>query len=178
MVHKNLVFVLILFMSFSAQAFELIMVQAVSDSKQTFITRNGKRQGHIQGMTGTFTAEDISILAKAITVTGNFTQWEILNKGSQLPFEKGQIVTYYPATEYIWALAPESERRKYIKSELNLLRKSWVSRVPLQEVYQSQYQMLRPQPAIVVATLVKSILKKDSTKICLSILVSDMKEKL
>jgi len=126
MVHKNLVFVLILFLSFSAQAFELIMVQAVSDSKQTFITRNGKRQGHIQGMTGTFTAEDISILAKAITVTGNFTQWEILNKGSQLPFEKGQIVTYYPATEYIWALAPESERRKYIKSELNLLRKSWV----------------------------------------------------
>jgi hypothetical protein len=114
------------FICLSAQAFELIMVQAVSDSKRTFITRNGKRQGHIRGMTGTFTAEDVSILAKAVTVTGNFTQWEVLNKEALLPFEKGQILTYYPATEYIWALTPESERRKYIKSEINFLRKSWV----------------------------------------------------
>ena len=43
-----------------------------------------------------------------------------------MPFEKGTIITYYPATEYIWALTPESERRKYIKSEIRHIRQSWV----------------------------------------------------
>lgn len=115
-----------LFLSVSAHAFELIMIQAVSDSKKTFITRNGKRQGIMRGVTATFTAEDISVIAKAINVTGNFTQWELNNKEAIFPFEKGKIVTYYPATEYIWALAPEAERRKYIKTEIPQARRSWV----------------------------------------------------
>ncbi len=113
-------------MGLSAHAFELVMVQAVSDSKKTFITRNGKRQGLMRGMTGTFTAEDISVLAKAINVTGQFTQWELINQEAILPFEKGTIVTYYAATEYLWALAPESERKKYIKSEVPHPKRSLV----------------------------------------------------
>jgi hypothetical protein len=115
-----------LLVSFSAQAFELIMIQAVSDTKKTFITRNGKRQGIIRGMTGTFTAEDVSVLAKAVNVTGNFAQWELINQEAILPFEKGKIVTYYAATEYLWALTPESERKKYIKSEVPRLKQSWL----------------------------------------------------
>lgn len=110
--------------SFSAQAFELVMIQAVSETKTTFITRNGKRQGIIRGMTGTFTAEDISVLAKAVSVTGNFAQWELINKEARLPFEKGKIVTYYAANEYLWALTPESERAKYIKSEIPTIKQS------------------------------------------------------
>lgn len=112
--------------SFSAQAFELIMIQAIAEGKKTFITRNGKRQGVQIGMTGTFTAEDISVLARATNVSGNFTQWQLINQDAIIPFEKGAIVTYYPATEYIWALAPESERRKYIKSEIPRAKRSWV----------------------------------------------------
>lgn len=123
---KRFIFILFFLLSFSAQAFELIMIQAVSDTKRTFITRNGKRQGVIRGVTGTFTADDISVLAKAINVTGNFTQWELINQDAILPFEKGKIITYYAATEYIWALTPESERRKYIKSEIPQLKHSWV----------------------------------------------------
>lgn len=102
------------------------MVQAVSDTKKTFITRNGKRQGIIRGVTATFTAEDISILAKAINVTGTHTQWQIINTDAIFPFEKGAIVTYYPATEYLWALAPESERKKYIKSQIPTPKTSFV----------------------------------------------------
>lgn len=117
---------MLLFLSFTAQAFELIMIQAVSDTKRTFITRNGKRNGIQIGMRGTFTADNFSIIAKVVSVTGNFTQWQILNTDTVVPFEKGTIVTYYPATEYIWALAPESERQKYIKSELPQTRRSWV----------------------------------------------------
>jgi hypothetical protein len=123
---RRLFIFLTLFMGLSAHAFELVMVQAVSDSKKTFITRNGKRQGLMRGMTGTFTAEDISVLAKAINVTGQFTQWELINQEAILPFEKGTIVTYYAATEYLWALAPESERKKYIKSEVPHPKRSLV----------------------------------------------------
>lgn len=43
-----------------------------------------------------------------------------------MPFEKSTIVTYYPATEYIWALAPEKERKKYIKSQIPMAQQSWV----------------------------------------------------
>jgi hypothetical protein len=116
----------LLCLSFSAQAFELIMIQAISDTKKTFITRNGKRQGLQPGMTGTFTAEDVSMLARAIHVKGNFTQWQIINPDAIVPFEKGTTVTYYPATEYIWALAPESERKKYIKTRIPRKKQSWV----------------------------------------------------
>ncbi len=100
------------------------MIQAVSETKRTFITRNGRRQGVITGSTGTFTAEDFSILAKAINVTGNYTQWQIINAEAILPFEKGALVTFYPAEEYLWALSPEKERRKYIKSMIRQPRKS------------------------------------------------------
>ena len=123
---RHLLLSFVLFTAFSAHAFELIMIQAVSDTKKTFITRNGKRQGVIRGMTGTFTAENVSVLAKAVSVTGNFAQWELINKEALLPFEKGAIVTYYAAEEYLWALTPETERRKYIKSLIPQLRQSWV----------------------------------------------------
>ncbi len=123
---RHTFFFVLLFVTFSAHAFELIMIQAVSESRKTFITRSGKRQGVQPGMTGTFTADDVSILAKAINVTGGFTQWQIINIDAILPFEKGAIVTYYPATEYIWALAPESERKKYIKSEVPRTKRSLV----------------------------------------------------
>jgi hypothetical protein len=116
--------VFLFFISSWAYAYELIMIQAVSESKKTFITRNGRRQGIITGSTATFTAEDFSLLAKAINVTGNFTQWQVINAEAQIPFEKGALVTFYPAEEYLWALSPEKERRKYIKSMVRQPRKS------------------------------------------------------
>ncbi len=121
-----LLLILISFTTISAHAFELIVIQAVSETKKTFITRNGKRQGIQPGATGTFTAEDISVLAKAINVSGNFTQWQLINPDAIFPFEKGAIITYYSATEYIWALAPELERRKYIKSQIRTPKSSLV----------------------------------------------------
>lgn len=116
----------LLWLASAAHAYELVMIQGISDTKKTFVTRNGKRQGVIIGMTGTFTAENISILAKAVSVSGTHTQWEIINSEAIVPFEKGAIVTYYPATEYIWALSPEAERKKYIKTLIPTARRSWV----------------------------------------------------
>jgi hypothetical protein len=124
----HIIFVILMSVASAAHAYELIMIQAVSDTRRTFITRHGKRQGVMPGFTATFTAEDISFIAKAVSVTGGFAQWELLNPEALIPFEKGTLVTYYPATEYIWALSPETERRKYIKSALHQRRSSLVYR--------------------------------------------------
>ena len=121
--HRTLVFFLLLVPTL-AQAYELVTIQAVSSTRRSFLTRNGIRQGVMQGMTGTFTAEDVSIIARAIQVSGEFTQWEIVNPNTTLPFEKGSIVTWSTAKEYLWALAPEKERQKYIKSLITIPKNS------------------------------------------------------
>lgn len=117
---------LILLLPGLARAYELVVIQGISETKKSFITRNGKRQGVVAGVTGTFTSDNISILAKAVNVTGQFAQWEIVNKDAIIPFQKGAMVTWYPAQEYLWALSPESERKKYIKSQIVLPRQSFV----------------------------------------------------
>ncbi len=108
-----------------ALAYELQIIKGVSKSGQTFITRSGKKDGIFQGKQATFTADNVSVIAKAIVVTREFTQWEIENNFSEIPFKKGQIVTFYDTTEYLWALTPEKVKTKFIKSDLYAPRKSF-----------------------------------------------------
>ncbi|MCT4641050.1 MAG: hypothetical protein N4A33_02060 [Bacteriovoracaceae bacterium] len=102
----------------SGLCFELTLIHDVSRSKQTFVTRNGKNEGIFEGKRSTFSANNVSIIAKAITVTRKFTQWEIENDFTDVPFQKGDTVTFYDTTEYLWALTPEVIKSKYIKSKL------------------------------------------------------------
>ena len=117
---------LILCLSAQAFAYELLVVQAVSSSKKTFVTRNGKRQGVVENLTGTFTSENVALIAKAMTVTSQFTQWQLVNDNAKVPFEPGSMVTYHPAQEYIWALNPEAARKKYLKELRPEIRRSWI----------------------------------------------------
>lgn len=99
-------------------AFELVIIQGISNTGQTFVTRKGKKDGVARGMEATFTSNDVSIIAKAISVTREFTQWEINNNYTEVPFRKGEVVTYYDTKEYLWALTPEIVKQKYVKAEL------------------------------------------------------------
>lgn len=121
---KGFIIVLLFCQAFTALAFELIVVQGVSQKKQTFITRGGKNKGVFEGKNVTFTSDDISIIAKAITVSREFTQWEIKNNYADVPFRKGEILTMYNTTEHLWALSPGEIRRKYIKKELFKIKRS------------------------------------------------------
>lgn len=116
----------ILCLSFQAFAYELLVVQAVSSSKKTFVTRNGKRQGVVENLTGTFTSNDMALIAKAVTVTSQFTQWQLVNENAKVPFEPGALITYHPAQEYIWALNPEAARKKYLKELRPEIKRSWI----------------------------------------------------
>jgi hypothetical protein len=121
---KVLTFILVLLGSTTLLAYELHIIKAVSDSAQTFVTRTGKKDGVIVGKKATFTADNISIIARAITVTREFTQWEVENNFTQVPFKKGQVVTYYDTTEYLWTLTPEKIKRKFISTKLYSPRRS------------------------------------------------------
>ena len=104
----------ILFIS-NSFSYELIVVQGVSKEKQTFVTRNTEigNKNIFEGKRATFTSENVSIIAKAITVTREFIQWEILNDFTDVPFSQGDIVTIYDSREYLWALTPELAKKKY-----------------------------------------------------------------
>lgn len=101
-----------------AHSYELVIINGVSTTGQTFVTRNGKKDGIHSGKKATFTSNNISLIAKAISVTRNFTQWEVQNDDTSVPFRKGEVVTMYDATEHLWALTPETIKRKYIRSEV------------------------------------------------------------
>ncbi|MCE3014070.1 MAG: hypothetical protein LW878_13500 [Proteobacteria bacterium] len=109
-----------------AQAYELLMIQTVSTSRKSFVTRSGKRQGITENFTATFPADNVSLIAKARTVTSQFTQWEVVNPQAQVPFDPGTLVTYHPAEEYVWALSPEKARIKYIEDLRPTMKRSWL----------------------------------------------------
>lgn len=125
MLGRYLLTLFLLISSTSSWAFELLVIQGISRTGQTFITRTGKKDGIFVGKRSTFTADNVSIIAKAISATREFTQWEIENDFTEIPFRKGQIVTYYDTTEYLWALTPEDVKAKFIKSSLYRPRKSF-----------------------------------------------------
>ncbi len=118
----------ILMMTLNAMAFELMVIQGLSKEKQTFVTRNtdSSKTNHkiFPGKKSTFTANNVSIIAKAQTITNEFVQWEIVNHFTDVPFQRGEIVTMYDTTEYLWTLTPEKIKRKYIKDNLYRPRRS------------------------------------------------------
>tara|TARA_Y100000780_G_scaffold219085_1_gene224696 strand:- start:20744 stop:21562 length:819 start_codon:yes stop_codon:yes gene_type:complete len=95
-----------------------VIINGISQTGYTFVTRNGKKDGIHEGKKATFTSNNVSLIAKAISVTRNFTQWEIQNDDTPVPFRKGEVVTMYDATEHLWALTPETIKRQYIRSEV------------------------------------------------------------
>lgn len=117
-VMKYLLPLFILIYSGYSFAYKLTVIQGLSKTKNTFVTRTGKQDGVFSGKKVTFTADDVSIIATAISVTREFTQWQIDNDYTSVPFKRGDIITYYDTTEHIWALTPEKIKKKYIKSQI------------------------------------------------------------
>lgn len=119
---NSLLLALFLLLIQNAIAFELVVIQGLSKSKQTFITRNSNpnqtRHRVIKGQKATFTSQNVSLIAIAKTVSNEFVQWEIENNYTEVPFQRGEIVTKYDTTEHLWALTPEKIKTKYLKNNL------------------------------------------------------------
>lgn len=108
---KKILFLLLVLPTL-AWSYEEVFIQAISQENKTFVTRNGRDKGIIAGKQATFIANNVAVVAKARTVTREYTQWELDNEHATVPFMRGQIVTYHDAKEYAWTLMPiEKEMR-------------------------------------------------------------------
>ncbi|MFZ4714325.1 MAG: hypothetical protein ACOYL6_11450 [Bacteriovoracaceae bacterium] len=95
-----------------AWSYEEVFIQAVSQENKTFVTRNGRDKGIIPGKKATFITDNVAVVAKAKTVTREYTLWELDNEHANVPFLRGQIVTYQDAQEYAWTLMPIEKEMK------------------------------------------------------------------
>lgn len=101
----------------SSYSYELSVVQGVSKERQTFVTRNTEigQKKIFEGKNATFTSNNVSIIAKAITVSNEFIQWEILNDYTDVPFTRGEVVTMHDAQEHLWTLTPELQKKLHFR---------------------------------------------------------------
>lgn len=100
---------LFLSLSLSSHAWKLLIIQTISNTGKTFVTRTGKVDGFTEGVEGTFTKDDIALTAKAVEVSRDFTVWKIKNDRSRIPFKKGEPVTFNYSNEAIWLKIPEPD---------------------------------------------------------------------
>lgn len=112
---KFLIGIIFLVSSTKLLANTLVTIQSISKSKKSFVTRLGRKDGVYPGTKGTFTGKNVSVIAKASTVTREFTQWTIDNDLAIVPFDKDEIITYHNTSEYIWTLMPDEVRAKFLK---------------------------------------------------------------
>ena len=101
--------------------FKLMMVQGVSSSKKTMVTRTDDDQAITSGLEVSFHTENVAIVCVAKTVTQTYTVWEVVDKESIIPFKKFDMVTMNKSKESIWELIPKQTKEHY-------LRYAWVVR--------------------------------------------------
>ncbi len=94
--------IILAFLSTSAFCWELMLIESVSTSGKTFVTRSGKEEGFIEGAHGTFTTDELSIQAKAIEVSRDYAVWQIKNSKISAPFKRGETVTFNLSQEAVW----------------------------------------------------------------------------
>jgi len=115
---KIIIFLFFFFLIDTTYAYQLVIVQSVSTTERTFITRGGKKNGIDVGQLGIFTTKNVSIAAHAIESTHNMTMWKVRNPNMKVPFAKMDLVNYSPADETLWfgAMGPGKKLKKGLLS--------------------------------------------------------------
>jgi len=108
---------------------KLVLVQSVSSSKKTFAMRRGAIDGISVGQTSLFSGESSSFKARCITVTRHYSQWQVSNRLVNVPFTRGQMVTYSNSIENMWNYLPklfkDPKTRPFRKKEAWILSGSY-----------------------------------------------------
>lgn len=116
-----LTFLLVLFPTW-IYSFELVRIQAVSESGQTFVTRNGKEKGIFQGQESTFSTDEVTITAEAEEVSRDYALWKIKEKKTRVPFKRFDTVVMNENLESIHYQIPMA-RVKEVKPKAHLIFK-------------------------------------------------------
>lgn len=115
---------------------ELIIIQSVSDSRQTFVVRKGKADGILVNQESLFTSEKFSLSARVIEVNRSYSLWKLSDSNATVPFKKGQTVNYTNTIENLYTEIPmlrydpkELSEKARERDRVALLRKEqWMLR--------------------------------------------------
>lgn len=118
-------------------AFELVVIQSISASKRSFVTRTGKQSGITPGQKATFTTQSISLLAKTTAVNREYAVWEVVDPQVQIPFKKNEVVEYNSSLEGIYTNIKRYEEELKINSELK--KKKIAIELPSFIVFKTHY---------------------------------------
>ncbi|OFZ72254.1 MAG: hypothetical protein A2451_01080 [Bdellovibrionales bacterium RIFOXYC2_FULL_39_8] len=87
---------------FKAAAYELVIIQNVSQSGRSFVLHKGKIDGILPGQEAMFTSPKFSFIAQAKEVSRYYSVWQMPNEYSTVPFHKHQYVTMSNNKDAIW----------------------------------------------------------------------------
>jgi hypothetical protein len=90
-----------------AYAEELILIQAISTTEKTFVIRKGAEDGVTPGQESLFSNRNISLMARAVEVTRDFSLWKLIEEQANVPFEKRELVTFNSSSEGLWLEIPK-----------------------------------------------------------------------
>lgn len=111
-----------------AKAYDkLVIIQAVSTSKKTFVIRKGFIDGIAIGQESLFTIRSAGVVATATEVNRGMSIWEVNDKRGGVAFEKGEYVTFTNSIENLILELPRLE--KYAEKGLQFKSRSfWIAR--------------------------------------------------
>ena len=84
----------------------MVVVQSISTSRQSFVVRRGAKDGISKHQRALFSTEQVSLLCKAIEVTHEFSLWEVDDPMASVPFTKDQMIVFSTSLETIWTKVP------------------------------------------------------------------------
>lgn len=100
-----------LFMQTSKADEQLVIVDAVSSSRQTFVIQRGAADGIARGAESLFSNENVSVLAQAIEVTRQHSLWRLKEQSATFPFKKNQSIVFNKNRTDIWSELPNIQKR-------------------------------------------------------------------
>jgi hypothetical protein len=117
---KTFAFLLLFWVAFplltssSAWGWRLVTVDYVSTSEKSFVVRMGIKDGIHLGALGNFSTPYVSLVAKVIDVSLEYSRWKIQEPEATLPFQSEQVLTYHNTDENLWSTDPD--RYFYLKA--------------------------------------------------------------
>lgn len=73
---------------------KLVIIQAVSTTKKTFIIHLGKKDGIFKGQESLFSTPDISAVARVIEVGRNNSLWVLADHDAVVPFHRKEVISF------------------------------------------------------------------------------------
>ena len=85
---------------------EVLIIQAVSADKKSFMVRKGEIDGVIRGQESIFTTQEFSVAARPVEVTREHSLWAVSDPRARVPFQIGEVVHYTNEVNNIYSDIP------------------------------------------------------------------------